>query len=100
MSSATAITPRSVVIVRDEEWLVTKMETADEVTLLSVQGLSEFVRSSRVLSLIMVRRHESSKRRTICIGRRIQGEVPHDSGSLAASRADARRRRPLLTTDP
>jgi hypothetical protein len=47
MLSATAIAPGSVVIVRDEEWLVTKMETTDGVTLLWVQGLSELVRGTR-----------------------------------------------------
>jgi hypothetical protein len=35
-----------VVIVRDEEWLVTSMETSDDATLLSVQGLSELVRGT------------------------------------------------------
>jgi hypothetical protein len=46
MSSTAAIAPGSVVIVRDEEWLVTKMETTDGVSLLSVQGLSELVRGT------------------------------------------------------
>ena len=51
MLSATAIAPGSVVIVRDEEWLVTKMETTDGVTLQSVQGLSELVRGTRATFL-------------------------------------------------
>lgn len=41
-----AVTPGSVVIVRDEEWLVTSLETSDDVTLLSVQGLSELARGT------------------------------------------------------
>jgi len=51
MLSETAIAPGSVVIVRDEEWLVTKMETSDGVTLLSVQGLSGLVRGTRATFL-------------------------------------------------
>ncbi|WP_375430753.1 SNF2-related protein [uncultured Friedmanniella sp.] len=45
-SSSPTIAPGSVVIVRDEEWLVTSMETTDDATLLSVQGLSELVRGT------------------------------------------------------
>lgn len=45
-STAATIAPGSVVIVRDEEWLVTATETSDGVTLLSVQGLSELVRGT------------------------------------------------------
>ena len=51
MLSARAIAPGSVVIVRDEEWLVTKMESTDGVTLLSVPGLSELVRGTRATFL-------------------------------------------------
>lgn len=44
MTSASAtVAPCSVVIVRDEEWLVTSTETTDGLTLLSVHGLSELV---------------------------------------------------------
>ena len=45
-SNAATVAPGSVVIVRDEEWLVTSTESRDGVTLLSVQGLSELVRGS------------------------------------------------------
>lgn len=45
-STSATVAPGSVVIVRDEEWLVTSTETTDDVTLLLVQGLSEFVRGT------------------------------------------------------
>jgi hypothetical protein len=62
MLSATGIAPGSVVIVRDEEWLVTKMETSDGVTLLSVQGLSELVRGTRATFLDSLNKIEVSIR--------------------------------------
>ena len=40
--SSILVAPGSVVIVRDEEWLVTSSETSDGVTLLSVEGLSDW----------------------------------------------------------
>lgn len=45
-SNSATIAPGSVVIVRDEGWLVTSMETTADATLLSVEGLSELVRGT------------------------------------------------------
>lgn len=40
------VAPGSVVVVRDEEWLVTGVETTTDGSLLRVQGLSELVRDT------------------------------------------------------
>lgn len=44
-----AIAPGSVVIVRDEEWLVTQIEPASDGQFLHVQGLSELVRETEAI---------------------------------------------------
>nr|WP_239157111.1 helicase-related protein [Actinocatenispora thailandica] len=46
MTKQTAFAPGSVVVVRDEEWLVQATEATPEGTLLRVQGLSELVRDT------------------------------------------------------
>ena len=39
-----AVTPGSIVVVRDEEWLVTHVDETKDGTLVTVQGMSELVR--------------------------------------------------------
>ncbi len=46
MSSTLSVAPGSVVLVRDEEWLVTSVEQTDDGQLLQVQGLSDLVRGT------------------------------------------------------
>ena len=46
MSNAAAMAPGSVVVVRDEEWLVTQVRATDDGTLITVQGLSDLVRGT------------------------------------------------------
>lgn len=46
MSSTASVAPGSVVLVRDEEWLVTSMEQTDDGQFLHVQGLSDLVRGT------------------------------------------------------
>ena len=45
-AEVSGIAPGSVVIVRDEEWLVTKVEPTNDGRLLSCRGLSELVRDT------------------------------------------------------
>ncbi len=45
-ATSTAMAPGSVVVVRDEEWLVTQVRTTDDGTLITVQGLSDLVRGT------------------------------------------------------
>jgi type I site-specific restriction endonuclease len=46
VESSLNVAPGSVVVVRDEEWLVTKVEQATDGALIRVQGLSELVRDT------------------------------------------------------
>lgn len=47
--SALAVAPGSVVVVRDEEWLVTGVEQTTDGSLLSVRGLTELVRDTNAM---------------------------------------------------
>lgn len=40
------MTPGSIVVVRDEEWLVTHVDETKDGTLVTVQGMSELVRDT------------------------------------------------------
>ena len=63
------IAPGSVVIVRDEEWLVTKVEPTSDGRLLSCQGLSELVRDTTASfyeGLDTIERARSSARPSWC----------------------------------
>ena len=48
-ASTLQVAPGSVVVVRDEEWLVTGVEQSADGALITVQGLTELVRDSQAM---------------------------------------------------
>ena len=54
MTATFTAAPGSTVVVRDEDWLVTKIDPATDGFFVHVVGLSELVRDTEALSLIHI----------------------------------------------